>query len=123
MWSRAVTETVRVGAWNGDVGKACVVRGSGAHVFVAESTRYLAVLKHLSCSRRSVKMVQPPASMSLSARRLRQEPFDERPAWKLHLPGHLRTASRTLHFFVIGEKSSNAPSAERGAEADVVETQ
>ena len=43
---------------------------------------------------------KPPASMSWSARRLRQEPFDERSAWKF-------PPDRTPHFFEIGEKCEN----------------
>ena len=51
---------------------------------------------------------KPPASTSWGARRLRHEPFDESPAWKLHLPGHLRTGGRTPHFFEIWKSAKNS---------------
>ena len=45
---------------------------------------------------------RPPWRLSSSARRLWHEAFDESPAWKLYLPGDLRTAGRTPHFFPFG---------------------
>ena len=47
---------------------------------------------------------EPPASMSWSAPRLRQERFDEPQRGNTHLAGDLRTGGRSPHFFEIGEK-------------------
>ena len=67
---------------------------------------------------RTLPAHKPPASMSWSARRLRQEPFDERSAWKFPPSGsspHWRPDSA---LFLIGKSAkknpSRASSAERG---------
>ena len=47
----------------------------------------------------------PSASMSWSPQRLRHKGFDGRSAWKLHLPGKLRTGVQTPHFLHSGNSA------------------